>query len=94
MNCAAKKPSMSSPTNSEASTPSRHKQEFGESHCGRMEWPLLHASQLHRSLFHTPRSSFHTIVRRFLRDDDVVHVALAQSRRRYANESALFPEFL
>src|SRR5919108_3060717 len=50
-----------------------------------VESPLLHAPLLHRPLFHT-------IVRRFLRDDDIVDVALAQSRRRDANEPALFLE--
>src|SRR5919109_3061073 len=51
-----------------------------------VESPLLHAPLLHRPLFHA-------IVRRFLRDDDVVDVALAQSSRRDANEPALFLEF-
>src|SRR5258708_20551748 len=35
----------------------------------------------------------HAIVRRFLRDDHVVHMALAQSRRGDSNEPALLAEF-
>src|SRR5215467_8341120 len=39
-----------------------------------------------------PAPLFHAVIRRFLRDNHVVDVALAQSRRRHANEAALFLE--
>src|SRR5262245_14699913 len=40
-----------------------------------------------------PFNLFHAIVRRFLGNNDVVHVALSKSRRCHANEAALFLEF-
>src|SRR3989441_8241958 len=51
---------------------------------------FVHANS--RVLFDAPL--FHPIVRRFFRDNDVVHVALAQSRGGDSHESALLAEFL
>src|SRR5437879_5876687 len=53
---------------------------------------LVHPSLFQTTLFHMPL--FHPIVRRFLRDDNVMHVALAQSRGGDSNEPALLLELL
>src|SRR5260370_39370702 len=41
-----------------------------------------------------PCALLHSIVRRFFRDDDVMHVALAQSRGGDSHKFALLPQFL
>src|SRR5438105_13767302 len=47
-----------------------------------------------RSREREQRALLHAIIRRFLGDDDVVHMALAQSSSSDANEAALLLQFL
>src|SRR5260370_1392183 len=62
--------------------------------CAKAGVPPLRIGSFCFFLHVTPPPLFHTIVRRFFRDDNVMHVALAQSRGGDSNESALFAEFL